>query len=324
MKFFVIGLLLFLTIEACQHAEHEPEVHSLKKLCLTEHRLPSMGTFFEMQLVHSCDFSPASLISDIQTQLDAMEKKLSLYQSESEISRLNRDGRLCRASSDLLTLVRVSKEYFLKTERVFDITIYPVLKEVERSFEVSAKPPKKLDRFRPLVDSNLIDIAEDCISFRRQGMGISLDGIAKGYAVDRVAEGLPKEIHAFLLNFSGNMLWRGRRPEGPWRIGFWNSVEKKVERIEVLEWGAIASSGSEVRHYDDSHRWNHLIDPRRIQPSFLYSSVTVVGDNAMLCDILSTSFSMLGFVEAQELWKTHFENYRIWFVDRKGKIQSLP
>lgn len=313
--------VLFSFLGACQHkplvlVESQKSVSS----CLTEHRVPSMGTFFELQLVHVCGYNPDSEILVIKKHLDEIEADLSLYQTESEISKLNREGRLCTSSPHLLKLVKESKVFFQKTDGAFDITILPVLREIETSFKEKHHPPKNLERFRSLVNSEKIRIEGNCIEFQNKGMAITLDGIAKGYAVDEAAGFLSSSIHSYLLNFSGNMLWRGEKPEGPWKIAVWNPKQQVAIPIAVSDQGAIASSGPENAYFDFQKKWHHIINPKTLRPSRSFIATTALGRSAMECDVLSTSIMNLDQEQSQRIQKTYFSQQSFWFVNPQGKV----
>lgn len=317
--------VVFVVLWACQHKPTEI-VFSSQNLkpgmspsrCLTEQRIPSMGTFFEMQLVHECSYDPQKAVSQAKAVLDSIEAPLSLYQEDSQLSRLNREGRLCGSSPHLLKMVEVSRRYFELTEGAFDVSILPVLKAIEESFAKNNNPPRNLQRLRSLVNSQQIRVQGDCVSFVQPGMALSFDGIAKGYAVDVVAESLPPNISGYLLNFSGNMRWQGRKPNGPWKIAAWNPVKRQVIPLEVGEQGAIASSGPEHAHFDPKQKWHHLIDPKTLKPMNYYSSVTVIGETAMECDVLSTSFSSWPLKHAREMRIQNFPRIKLMIVDLAG------
>ncbi|MEY4617725.1 MAG: ApbE family lipoprotein [Pseudomonadota bacterium] len=320
----VIGFLVFIFTSACQHKPTFFLWNQKVKSCVSEHRIPSMGTFFEMQLVHACDFNPEKVVVSAKEELDAIESELSLYQTSSQLSRLNRDGFLCPASPHLLRMTEVSIDFYERTAGRFDVSILPVLKAIEKSFEKTGRSPKDLSKFRALVNGAGVSLTNGCLRFKSPGMALTFDGVAKGYAVDRVAEALTNNIDGYLLNFSGNMRWYGEKPEGPWKIAVWNPVARSLISLAPTTSGAIASSGSEHVHYDSNSMWHHLIDPKTLRPSNRYQSVTVVGSRAMECDILSTTFFVLELTEARRLQKKQFPQVSLYLINKKGELQWLP
>lgn len=309
-----------MTFGGCQSLPPKGLLNPAPALCLTDHRVPSMGTFFQLQLVHDCEWDAQGAVLASKRILDAIEAVFSLYQPESTLSRLNRDGYICSAPDDLLHLVAISKEYFERSEGAFDITILPALRAIEESFRKNQRPPQKLHRLRPLVNSRLISVEHHCVRLDRKGMALTFDGVAKGYAVDRVAEALPPSVKGYLLNFSGNMRWSGRKPQGPWTVGVWNPVLQTVIKIEVGESGAIASSGPERAHFDSHQKWHHIINPKTLRPPQYYSSVTVVASSAMECDILSTTFANLELNSARKFKQNVFKDISLWLIDFEGQM----
>jgi thiamine biosynthesis lipoprotein len=137
-------------------------------------------------------------------------------------------------------------------------------------------------------------------------MQITFDGIAKGYAVDRVAELLEmRGYHNYLVNFSGNMRWRGQSiDKKPWNIAVWDPAQKKITPIPSREQGAIATSGNE-------HQSGHLIDPRTTKPiTSGPQSVSAIGPSAAICDVLSTTFFIQTESERQAVIKALVGQYQ--------------
>lgn len=136
----------------------------------------------------------------------------------------------------------------------------------------------------------------------RQPGGVSLDlsAIAKGHAVDRLAQELEAAgIRGFLVEIGGELRAHGVKPDGqPWWVGFAPETERVSEaplRIALSGW-AIATSSNAVRYREvDGHRLGHTLSPRSAAPELEPAlSVTVLDQSAARADALATALMVMG------------------------------
>jgi thiamine biosynthesis lipoprotein len=123
-------------------------------------------------------------------------------------------------------------------------------------------------------------------------MGITLDGIAKGYIVDRAAEVLSKNgIKNYLVNAGGDIRTAGvRSDKKAWTIAIQDPKKKRqYPDIVHLGNGAIATSGNYEVYFDREKMFHHIVDPRTGRSPRLTTSVSVRARTAMDADALSTS-----------------------------------
>lgn len=122
------------------------------------------------------------------------------------------------------------------------------------------------------------------------GLAIDLSGIAKGFAVDAVADTLSAMgIRHLLVEIGGELVGRGVRPDGePWWVDLETSPDSAAPPLRVALHGiAVATSGDYVRGA-------HSIDPRTGRPpGNRVHSVSVIADSAMQADALATAATIL-------------------------------
>lgn len=287
-----------------------------------------MGAFFEIQLRQNCHKSePKELFLEIQNSLDLLEKDLSLYQSQSAIQLLNQTGSLTVAPDSLRQLVQLSLEAGRKTNGAFDLTVWPLLQFIKSHFKIHTDDPsdQALKEVKAVTSYKLVQLTPKGVQFARPGVKITLDGIAKGYAVDQVAALLAKsQVNDYLLNFSGNMKWSGFSEKNQfWKISRWNSVTQKAFEVPGSKIGSIASSGPDFNQYSKGKKWHHLIDPRTLRPANFWVGTTVLGPSATQCDILSTAFFAMPESELNEVLTKNFPDYQVWTVDELGSSRHF-
>ena len=172
----------------------------------------------------------------------------------------------------------------------------------------------------PLVDGAAVEVGPGVIRFGKEGMGITLDGIAKGYVVDRVAETLLSlGLENFLINAGGDIRSEGVREDGrSWRVAVQDPQKAQSFPDVIPLRGAVATSGSYEIYFDPEQKNHHIIDSRSGVSPEKSQSVSVVAPTAMEADALATSVFLLGpdrgaaFIES-------FPGCACLIVDRHGR-----
>ena len=138
-------------------------------------------------------------------------------------------------------------------------------------------------------------VSEDRIALTRRGAAITLNGIAQGYATDRVVERLRSAGLSTTLVNMGEIRAIGARPEGtPWRVGLADPDRPGVltETVDLVDRAVATSAGAGFR-FDSKGRFTHLFDPATGRSPSLYSTVSVIAPTATEADALSTAFSLM-------------------------------
>jgi thiamine biosynthesis lipoprotein len=131
-------------------------------------------------------------------------------------------------------------------------------------------------------------------------LGIDLSAIAKGYAVDAVADHLQAiGIGSYLVEVGGEIRVRGHNGRGePWTIGIERPVPgtREVQQRVHLGEQAIATSGDYRNYFErDGERFSHTIDPRTGRPiRHKLAEMSVIASSTMQADALATALMVLG------------------------------
>jgi thiamine biosynthesis lipoprotein len=195
------------------------------------------------------------------------------------------------------------------TRGSFDITVKPVVDLYQRSFETQQAPPSeaRLAEVLDLVDPAALCIQGRSVCFDKEGMGITLDGIAKGYVIDCGMEALKRRrIHHALINAGGDIRTIGGRDRSrPWRVAVQNpDKEGPALQTFTMKNGAVATSGNYEVYFDKEKVYHHLINPHTARPAHESRSVTVLAGNATLADALSTAVFVAGPKHGKALMET--------------------
>ncbi len=155
------------------------------------------------------------------------------------------------------------------------------------------------------------------------GLSLDVSGVAKGFAVDKVAEALlALGLSDFLVEIGGELRGIGVRPGGqPWRVRI--DIAGDVLPPVALANMSIATSGDRWHvHEQGGRRWSHTIDPRSGEPlSSTLASVTVLHPQCMHADALATTLMVLGAAEGPAFAEHH--RIAAVFVRRHGETQQV-
>jgi len=128
------------------------------------------------------------------------------------------------------------------------------------------------------------------VSFSRDGMGLTLNGIAQGYIADRVTQLFKDNGVTNVMVNTGEISAMGAAPDGDaWRVKLGSTDGNSV----LLNNAAIATSAPLGTTFDAAGALGHILDPRTGMPGGIWSQVSVVSKSAAIADGLSTAFCLM-------------------------------
>lgn len=263
-----------------------------KQYKVTQTRL-AMGTYVAMTVMHSSRDEAENAIGLAFEEIDRLNNILSHYQDTSEVAELNSEGLLEMPAIEVQEMVARSLYFHHQTGGAFDITVKPLIDLYKKSFSASHNPTEKeIDAVLKLVGSQHIKVQGRSIVMDRPGMGLTLDGIGKGYVVDRASEVLRQNGMAnHLINAGGDIRTSGHAAANrPWTIAIEDPLKKKeYPDIITLGDGAIATSGNYEIFYDREKLFHHIVDSKTGHSPQFVSSVSVTAKTVMDADAMATA-----------------------------------
>jgi FAD:protein FMN transferase len=286
----------------------------------------AMGADASLVLNHADRKIANQALKECIDEITRLELVLSLYEPESDLSRLNRDGVLEHPSIDFVNCLSRAHAVSEQTCGAFDISVQPMFEYYRAHF---AKHPNnatgldqgELTKIRSLVNFRNVRITAREISFRRNGMAVTLNGIAQGYVCDCVTSLLHRFGFKSAMVNLGEIATLGNAPDGrPWSVGVLNPVASEGALLEKapLSGRAMATSSPKGHMFDSAGRYHHLFNPRSGRVSNQYQSVTVVAPSATLADGLSTAMASMSRYEIRSIL-TNTVDLDVILFDAKGK-----
>jgi FAD:protein FMN transferase len=279
----------------------------------------TMGTSYDIQLVEIPEQTSRERISaDVESLLASLDKEIfSTYAANSELSRFNRHGVNVPfiASTEMIEVLQLARQVSELSDGAFDVTIGPLVNLW--GFGPELRLPTEELPGQQEIDTALaalgyqnieIDAARSEIR-KKTDVYVDLSAIAKGYAVDKLADYFDEVgVDAYFLEIGGELKIKGLKPGG---ISWIPAIEapldtaSRVYEIFFSHGDTIGVAGSgDYRNYfeQDGIRYSHELDPPTGRPvTHNLAAVYVIDPSAAKADALATAYMVLGLEQARVL-----------------------
>ena len=281
---------------------------------------PTMGTTYTVKIARPPAHRQAHEVrAVIDRDLARIDESMSGYRPDSEVSRFNasRSTGWFEVSADLAFVVQAALDVSEASDGAFDVTVTPLVQAwgfgAANTAPADLPDEATLRRLSEQIGYRKLQVRQTPAALRKgqPELTIDLNGIAPGFAVDRIAGGFAAlGLQSYMIDIGGEIRVRGRNAAGEkWRIAVEEPLDAEDRTpfaILELDELAVATSG-EYRHYyaRDGKRYSHTIDPRSGRPiEHDLASVAVVHREAMYADAWATAFNVLGVEAGYELAET--------------------
>ncbi len=270
--------------------------------------------------------SASELLIEARQLVQKYEGLFSVNTRTSDVAKLNQSsGRAVQVSPETYELIQKSIEISKKTEGLFDISIYPLVRAWGFTKEEYRVPePEEHGRLLEKVDASKIRLEPDNRVTLPEGMEIDLGGIAKGYLSQKLTELLREGgAQAAVVSLGGNVQTFGKKPDGtPFMVGITDPSDgtSVLGTIRIGE-KAVITSGSYQRYFEKNGKvYHHIIDKRTGAPAQSdLTSVTVIGEDGVAADSLATALFVMGKEKAVQFAASHPE-IQLVLVDTKSQV----
>jgi thiamine biosynthesis lipoprotein len=292
----------------------------------------AMGTYTHVVIVAADSATVAPAAAAALGEFRRIDSLMTNWTETSEVARLNREAARgpTEVQAEVARVLATSLEVWRQSDGTNDITVEPLVRawgflggtpHVPSDEEAQAA-------FRRVGARQLaFDAKAGTLRYENAGVRIDLGGIAKGYAVDTVADTLrARGITDALVDISGNMRALGT-PAGAegWRIGIRDPRDRMPFFARVLlHDDAISTSGKYEQFVAANGKtYGHIMDPRTGRPADGLISVTVVSRSAMTCDAWDTPLFVLGPAAARNKAKERDDFAAVIVVPGEGGVDTV-
>ena len=266
-----------------------------------------MGTEITVEIWQNENSSSQQCIDNVFMEMWRIDALMSPYKENSELTKINNmaSDRPVVISEELFHLLSKSLEISRLSDGAFDITfssigyLYNYRKKRQPTDKLINKKLNAINYQHILLDSK-----KRTVHFKNKAVRIDLGGIAKGYAVDNAINILKRCGTKYgLVTAGGDSRILGDKKGRPWMMGVQHPRKKQeVAVVLPLSNTAISTSGDYERYFiKDGHRVHHIINPQTGKSADKSWSATVIANNALTSDALSTTLFVLGEKKGLEL-----------------------
>ncbi len=282
-----------------------------------------MGTYYRVRVVAEAGDREA-IRGLVEERLDAVDRAMSTYRQDSEISRFNRlgAGESLVFSVETWAVLELAWRVREESDGAFDPTVGPLVDAwgfgaPGRGAEPTAPLDSRLAELRRAVGAVELEYEDRAVLKVENGAALDLSAIAKGWAIDRVSEALTEESYTnHLVEVGGEIRTSGHSPTGDrWRIAIEQPPPRPADsdsgplpdapgtgappalhQVLPINDGALATSGDYRNYWErDGVRYSHTIDPRTGRPvEHALASASVLHQSCALADAYATALMVLG------------------------------
>jgi len=296
-----------------------------ESLVWQERSLMGFGTTLWLKAAHTdANRLHAALDASVKA-IRSVEKQMSLFDPDSAVSRLNQQGALRKPDADLVSVLTLAQYVSRRSAGAFDVTMQPLWNLWSLHAQTQTLPSSKaLSQSRSLVNWQAMTVSADIVRLHAKGMGVSLNGIAQGYAADKVRAVLQSQGVQHALIDTGETALLGQTPAGvDWRFAVEPSVASTVAPPFIHPHGLATATSSDAHTvFSADRKHHHILNPHTGDSPTHWATVSVMAPSCALADALTKVFFMCPPQAVERLAK-------VWGVgvvlqDKRGKWYSYP
>jgi len=273
-----------------------------------------------------------SLHKGVDSILNSINETFSIFSPSSIISKIN-DNQEVILNEDFIEVFTIAQRIGHETDGALEMTIGPLV-----NLWGFGKDERKLDLSQAEIDSVLtiigywkIHLENNSIIKDNPNIQLNFNAIAKGYAVDKVADYLVKNGYKdCVVDIGGEIVAKGKKyHDQEWNIGLQSPTrtrdgEMRAEETFHLRDRAVATSGNYRNYFEENgQRYAHIINPKTGRPEkSKLLSVTVIADHCIEADAYATAFMVMGMDSTKAFLKAHPEFTCIFIYDENGTYQT--
>jgi len=283
----------------------------------------ALGTTMTLRVAHDSNAQAEEAIAAGEAAVRRVEDQMSLFRDSSALCELNRRGFLRNPEPELLKVLRIAQDVSRRSQGAFDVTVQPLWLAYSAAQQHQTLPDAaEVARARALTGWKDLQISEREIRLARAGMGVTLNGIAPGFAADLIQTRLRAHGVRQALISTGEWASLGKAPLGrDWILGVDNPRQQgSVLARLAMQGRCVATSADDECTFSADHRCHHIIDPRTGYSPPVFSSVTVMAPHCVMADAVTKVIFMSGYESALPLAKAW--GVDVLVVEKSGRWQA--
>lgn len=297
-------------------------------------------TYSEIIVYTQSEAEAQTALQNAHNELLAYHQLFDIYNSYEGINNLktvNDQAGLAPVTVDqrIIDLLLFAKDMYAQTDGRMNIAMGSVLSiwhdyrtaGIDDPVNAALPGMEELQAAAAHTDISrlIIDDEANTVFLSDSAMRLDVGAVAKGYAVERVAQQMIADgVTSALLSIGGNVRAIGIRGDGTsWRVSVQNpdltATDQTLTTVDLTNL-SLVTSGSYQRYYTvDGKTYHHIIDPDTLMPATYLWAVSVVTEDSGLADALSTALFTLSVEEGQALLQ-RFPGVEALWVNLDGTL----
>lgn len=348
--------MVLVSVSACQKQPSYGYIHG-----------QTMGTSYHIRFELPETVNGETIQQSVDERLAQINQSMSTYQDDTTISKFNRlsANTPIKIDKDFIQVMKDSEQVYQATNGAFDPTVLPLVElwgfggklTVDRL--QNPPSPAQIQQADELIDFPAIHLEGDELQKTKDGVSLDFSAIAKGYAVDAIADVLHSQYHInnYMVEIGGEVATAGVNDKNAaWQIAIDapildSSVSQRQtmtvirQPLDAQKQGSmhLATSGNYRNSMVfDGVRYSHTIDTHTGRPVIGgVPSVTVAAQSVAIADAWATALTAVPYEQALDMAKqqdiaalfivhanpddtskpTH--NYSDWKIVETPKMQAL-
>lgn len=269
---------------------------------------------------------------DIYKRYDGLENLCSINELQNGVHRV------VKVDNKIIDMLLYSVEMYEKTGGEVNVAMGSVLRiwheyrtdGMDDPASATLPPMERLKEASEHTDIRnvVIDKEAGTVFLSDPKMSLDVGAIAKGYAVEMVAQMLlEKGVSGYVINVGGNVRTVGTRADGSqWKVGVENPLlgedDPYLAYLDISDM-SLVTSGSYQRYYTvDGKSYHHIIDKDTLMPSEGYISVAVLCESSAMGDAFSTALFCMTPEEGRALAEATEGLEVMWVTEDGEKIYT--
>lgn len=280
-----------------------------------------------------------NLLSPVQQELIRLNQLFTSFEEVpgvNNIYTINEMAGIAPVEVDplIIELIKIGIDAYHNTGGVINIALGSVL-EIWHDARISNNPqvPYLGDLIAASIHTDInniiIDEENSTVFLADENMSLDVGTVGKGFAIHLATEkAINLGLYSFLIDVGGDIITLNPPPGAQsWSSGIQDpsTPYDPTSYVDIIRLSnmSIFTSGNYQRYFIvDGIRYHHIIDPITLMPSNYYNSVTVIHENAILAEILSTALFIVGLEEGLEMLET-LGGHALWVLTN-GSIFTSP
>ncbi|MEJ5352352.1 MAG: FAD:protein FMN transferase [Melioribacteraceae bacterium] len=308
MKKSISYILIFILIASCSNQK------TIKRTTI------AMGSTVEIQVRDVNEVLANKAINAGFEEARRIDTLFSTYMIGNPMWKLNNtDADEIIVDKEFFNVLKRCDEFWKETDGAFDVALGNLIELI--GFDKNSPdipPPNKIQEALKKIGWKHIILKEPNILIKPANIKLNFNACIPGYAADRIANILSNYgIKNYLINVGGEIFARGK----DWKIGI-QHPRKEFELLASLnvDGKGVSTSGDYEQFFRKGKKtFTHIFNPITGYPANECQSVTVIADDAMTADALSTGIFVLGPRKGIKLAES-LKNVEVMIVDSSGTI----